>query len=74
MARAQKVRAIDLMAAGVVDRIVPELPDAADAAEAFCLRLGVVLEHELSRLFHADPAELVATRSLRFATAPPLDN
>jgi acetyl-CoA carboxylase carboxyl transferase subunit beta len=70
MARAQKVRAIDLMAAGVVDRIVPELPDAADEAEAFCHRIGAVLEHELSRLFHADPAELVKTRSLRFATRP----
>ncbi|MFL6024645.1 MAG: carboxyl transferase domain-containing protein [Marmoricola sp.] len=70
MARAQKVRALDLMAAGVVDRIVPELPDAAEEAEAFCLRLGAVLEHELSALFHRDPAELLATRSLRFATAP----
>lgn len=71
MARAQKVRAIDLMAAGVVDRIVPELPDAADEAEAFCHRLGVVLEHELSALFHADVAELLAVRAQRFATPPP---
>ena len=71
MARAQKVRALDLMAVGVVDRIVPELPDAADEAEAFCHRLGAVLEHELSALFHADPAVLLEKRALRFATPPP---
>ncbi|MFL6156895.1 MAG: carboxyl transferase domain-containing protein [Marmoricola sp.] len=74
MARAQRIRAVDLMAAGVVDRIVPELPDAAEEAEAFCLRLGAVLEHELSALYGADPGTLLATRSHRFATAPPLDN
>jgi acetyl-CoA carboxylase beta subunit/acetyl-CoA carboxylase alpha subunit len=71
MARAQRIRAVDLMAAGVVDRIVAELPDAADEAEAFCHRLGAVLEFELASLFRADPQTLVATRSLRFATAPP---
>lgn len=74
MARAQRIRALDLRAAGVVDRIVPELPDAADEAEAFCHRLGAVLEHELATLFAAGPeqrAQQLAVRSHRFATPPP---
>jgi len=71
MARAQKVRALDLFAVGVVDRIVEELPDAADEAEAFCRRLGAVLEHELSALFGSDPAAAVAVRAKRFATGVP---
>lgn len=71
MARAQKVRALDLRAVGVVDRIVAELPDAADEAEAFCRRLGAVLEHELSALYGSDPAAAVAVRARRFATGVP---
>jgi acyl-CoA carboxylase subunit beta len=50
MARRQQVRALDLHRLGVVDRIVAERPDAADEPEAFCQRVGVVLEHELSEL------------------------
>jgi hypothetical protein len=41
------VRASDLRELGVVDRVVAELPDAADEPEAFCRRLGVVVEEEL---------------------------
>jgi acetyl-CoA carboxylase carboxyl transferase subunit beta len=68
MARAQRIRALDLAAAGVVDRIIAEHPDAADEAEAFCRRLGTVLEHELAALAHADVAILVRSRAARFAT------
>ncbi|WP_329139388.1 acetyl-CoA carboxylase carboxyltransferase subunit alpha/beta [Streptomyces sp. NBC_01476] len=50
MARRQGVRASDLLAAGIVDRIVPERPDAAEEPEEFCRRLGLVLRHELGRL------------------------
>lgn len=71
MARAQRIRAVDLRDAGVVDRIVAERPDAADEAQAFCLRVGAVLEQELGALIDADLAGLVAKRSYRFATAPP---
>lgn len=67
MARAQHVRALDLRGRGIVDRIVGEHPDAADEPEAFCRRLGQVLEHELATLFHADPAALRAVRARRFA-------
>lgn len=67
MARAQHVRALDLRASGVVDRIVPELPDAADEPEAFCRRVGEVLEHELAALFHAPVADLRPRRTSRFS-------
>lgn len=55
MARAQRVRALDLAALGIVDRVVVEKPDAADEAEAFCRRVGAVLEHELAVLLATGP-------------------
>ncbi|WP_139980130.1 carboxyl transferase domain-containing protein [Nocardioides litoris] len=55
MARKQQVRAIDLHRLGVVDRVVAERPDAADEAEAFCQRVGAVLEHELAALLRSGP-------------------
>jgi acetyl-CoA carboxylase carboxyl transferase subunit beta len=58
MARAQQVRALDLRAHGIVDRIVAEHPDAADEPEEFCRRVGEVLRHELRALHGRDPAEL----------------
>jgi acetyl-CoA carboxylase carboxyl transferase subunit beta len=67
MARAQKVRALDLRAAGIVDRIVAEHPDAADEPEAFCRRVGAVLAWELAVLHGTDPTSLKQTRALRFA-------
>ncbi|WP_203337110.1 carboxyl transferase domain-containing protein [Nocardioides limicola] len=53
MARAQRVRATELAELGIVDRIVPELPDAADEPEAFCRRVGAVLSEELTTLLAA---------------------
>jgi acetyl-CoA carboxylase beta subunit len=67
MARAQRVRAQDLRAAGVVDRIVAERPDAADEPEAFCKRIGEVLRYELTQLRATDIATLRARRAARFA-------
>ncbi|MGN6131464.1 MAG: carboxyl transferase domain-containing protein [Nocardioidaceae bacterium] len=66
MARAQGVRSLDLLAAGIVDRIVPELPDAADEPEEFCRRLGGVLRHELSQLSGLSVHTLVARRMQRY--------
>jgi hypothetical protein len=34
---------------------VAEKPDAADEPEAFCRRVGAVLEHELSSLLASGP-------------------
>jgi acetyl-CoA carboxylase beta subunit/acetyl-CoA carboxylase alpha subunit len=55
MARSQQVRAIDLHERGIVDRIVAEHPDAADEPEAFCQRMGAVLEYELASLLASGP-------------------
>jgi acyl-CoA carboxylase subunit beta len=50
MAESQGVRSLDLLRAGIVDRIVPEKPDAADEAEEFCARVGEALREELALL------------------------
>ncbi len=66
MAERQGVRSADLLAAGIVDRVVPERPDAADEAEAFCRRMGQVLQHELVRLLQSPPADRYAARLRRY--------
>ncbi len=63
MARKQGVRSHDLLAAGIVDRIVAERPDAA---EGFCKRMGQVLQYELVTLLQADPADRCAARLSRY--------
>jgi acetyl-CoA carboxylase beta subunit/acetyl-CoA carboxylase alpha subunit len=65
MARQQRVRAQDLQAVGVVDRIVAERPDAADEPEEFCRRVGAVLEQELAELSARGPGSL-AERTARY--------
>jgi len=62
LARSQNVRSLDLLRAGIVDVVVPERPDAADEPEAFCLRIGSVLRHELSWLRRQDVTALMASR------------
>ena len=66
MADEQGVRSLDLLADGIVDRIVAERPDAADEPEAFCARLGQVLQHELVGLLQLDPAERRTARLGRY--------
>jgi acyl-CoA carboxylase subunit beta len=66
LARAQGVRSLDMRAAGVVDRIVVERPDAADEPEAFCRRLADVLRYELAELLGRDRSTLVARRAERY--------
>lgn len=66
MARKQGVRSHDLLAAGIVDRIVAERPDAADEPEGFCKRMGQVLQYELVTLLQADPADRYAARLSRY--------
>lgn len=65
MARAQRVRALDLAERGVVDRVVPERPDAADEPEEFCRRVGDVLAHELAHLLRSGPGS-PAARARRY--------
>lgn len=65
MASAQHVRSADLLADGIVDRIVPEHPDAADEPEAFCARMGHALQYELAELSHLGTEERLRLRRLR---------
>ncbi len=67
MAREQGVRAADLLANGIVDRVVPERPDAADEPAAFCRRLGSVLRHELGDLAELSLPTVLARRRQRYA-------
>ncbi len=66
MARAQGVRSLDMRAAGIVDRIVVERPDAAEEPEEFCQRLGQVLRYELAELWQRDRHRLVDARRARY--------
>ena len=65
MAEAQGVRSGALKDAGIVDVVVPELPDAADEPEEFCRRVGAVLQYELAWLRRQDVRALVASRMAR---------
>jgi acyl-CoA carboxylase subunit beta len=66
MARSQQVRSLDLLASGIVDRVVPESPDAADEPAEFCLRLGAVLELELMQLLAEPTQDLLRRRLVRY--------
>jgi acetyl-CoA carboxylase carboxyl transferase subunit beta len=66
LATAQGVRSLDLLAAGIVDRIVAERPDAADEPAAFCARMSHVLSYELAKLLRMDPAERLTARLDRY--------
>jgi acyl-CoA carboxylase subunit beta len=66
MAQHQGVRATDLWRAGIVDRVVPERPDAADEPVEFCERLGRVLGEELAGLLSRDDTERFRSRLHRY--------
>jgi len=66
MAAEQGVRSADLRAAGIVDRVVAEHPDAATEAVEFCRRMGATLAQELSAVLAADADERVAARWRRY--------
>ncbi|HEY6798945.1 MAG TPA: carboxyl transferase domain-containing protein [Kineosporiaceae bacterium] len=66
MAARQGVRAADLWKVGIVDRVVPERPDAADEPVEFCRRLGRVLGQELAGLLGRDDTERFRSRMHRY--------
>jgi acyl-CoA carboxylase subunit beta len=66
MAAKQRVRSADLLAHGIVDRVIPEYPDAAAEPERFCLRIGAFLRDELAALRNTDTAQRLAERVQRF--------
>ena len=66
MAQAQGVRSLDLLRAGIVDRIVVEHPDAAEEPDAYLARVAQVLEAELTGLLRRDPSTRLAARLARY--------
>lgn len=66
LATSQRVRSLDLLHAGIVDRIVAEHPDAADEPEEFCRRMSQAIQHELAVLAREDPAARLAARLERY--------
>lgn len=66
MAAAQGVRSADLLANGIVDRIVPERPDAADEPEEFCRRTGQVIREELAELLRQPGQDRLRGRLARY--------
>ncbi|HET7760908.1 MAG TPA: carboxyl transferase domain-containing protein [Phycicoccus sp.] len=66
LADQQRVRSVDLLEAGIVDRVVAEHPDAADEPEAFCLRIAQTIRHELGELAAMDADARLAVRHDRW--------
>ncbi|MCQ4083271.1 acetyl-CoA carboxylase carboxyltransferase subunit alpha/beta [Streptomyces sp. RB6PN25] len=66
IAERQGVRSADLLAHGIVDRIIEETPDASDAPEVFLGRLGEVLGAELAALRAQDRTARLAARRARY--------
>ncbi|MYW02557.1 acetyl-CoA carboxyl transferase, partial [Streptomyces sp. SID3343] len=62
----QGIRSADLLRDHIVDRVVPELPDAAEEPGAFVRRVAGVLEHELTALRALDGDARVAARLARY--------
>ena len=59
---------VALWSHGIVDRIIPEFPDAADEGEAFLRRVGAVLEAELGALLRSEPSARYRERRRRYRT------
>lgn len=66
LAAEQRIRSADLLADGVVDRIVPEYPDAAVEPDDFARRMVTAIAEELTALSARPPEQLRATRHLRY--------
>jgi len=67
LADEQGIGSADLLAAGIVDEIVPESPDAAEEPEAFCRRLGNAIERQLGVVSALEPQQRVTQRHARYA-------
>ncbi|MFJ4093253.1 carboxyl transferase domain-containing protein [Kitasatospora sp. NPDC089913] len=65
LARAQGIGAHDLAAVGLVDTVIPELPDAADEPAAFCARLGHAVSTALATLTATPASDRLTARTIR---------
>ncbi len=68
MAEAQGVSSQDLLANGIVDLVVAEMPDSADEPADFARRLAANLEQTLAHLSKRTGRELVKARYERYRT------
>lgn len=66
LASVQGIRATDLLADGIVDRIVPEFPDAADEPVDFARRVVAAIADELTGLRTRSLAEIRVSRQNRY--------
>lgn len=66
LAADQGIRSADLLRNGIVDAIVPELPDAADEPKAFIGRLSATIAGELHRLRTIPKEQRLAVRLERY--------
>jgi acetyl-CoA carboxylase carboxyl transferase subunit beta len=66
IAAQQRVRSLDLLADGIVDRIVAEEPDASEEPEAFCQRMSQAIQHELAVLSAQSVADRLHAREARY--------
>ncbi|MGW0043589.1 carboxyl transferase domain-containing protein [Rhodococcus sp. NPDC003348] len=66
MAEAQGIRSRDLLRDGVVDAIIPELPDAAEEPIGFSKRVGEAIARELASLAAVPAERRAADRTARY--------
>lgn len=66
LAERQRIRAADLLADGIVDRIVPEKPDAADEPVEFARRMVAAIAAEVAALRVRPSDEVRAARYTRY--------
>ena len=66
LAAQQRVRSLDLLADGIIDRIVAEDPDAAQEPAAFCQRMSQAIQHELAVLSRQSVADRLHAREARY--------
>ncbi|MFF0818585.1 carboxyl transferase domain-containing protein [Rhodococcus sp. NPDC003318] len=68
MAHAQGIRSRDLLRDGVIDAIIPELPDAAEEPIGFSKRVGEAIARELAALDTVPAEQRYTTRIARYRT------
>ncbi|MGI5221569.1 carboxyl transferase domain-containing protein [Nocardia sp. CA-290969] len=66
LATRQRIRSADLLADGIVDRIVPEYPDAAEEPDDFAHRMVTAVAGELGELAAQPPERLRESRHRRY--------
>ncbi|NMM90463.1 acetyl-CoA carboxyl transferase [Rhodococcus sp. SRB_17] len=66
MAAAQGIRSSDLLRDGIVDAIIPEMPDAADEPVEFSKRVGAAIAHELACLTEETTVDRTTARIARY--------